>query len=473
MIGILRKHFGLIALAVAVGCAAGCARSPQAKEARFLQDGKARLLKEDYARALLQFRSAVQVAPQDAEAHAHLGLALVESGDVGAAQLRVATEAQISLAQLMLTSGDPQVLAARPANAVALTALDFREWRLGHPDRAEQRFRLALAREPRHLAELEKLYAANQSNREIRGLPVNVYMRTSRYVQAESLLSQALTDRANLRIIMGGEMGGEMGGKLREAQEDMPQGLRFHPDAAPAHHNMAVIYRLRGSGGNERRELNESLRLDPRLLEARIDLAKNLIRDGAPQDALHVLDEPPDDRQRGALQVVEVRNWAWLALLDLASAGQGIEAGLNRARTRDLLPQVLLSTFANPCEAAPKIRGYLVERQAGNLDAAIADLRQAVDAQPRHPLILNNLAYLLADRGGAGEALAPAQKAKELAVAQEASPRHQIHLAMVCARLGDVRRGQQVLNAARKAAPDLPEAQYARQLLAQSSTRRR
>jgi len=755
MIGTLRKHFGLIALAVVAALAGGCARSPQAKEARFLEDGKQRLRNKDYSRALLQFRAAVQVMPDDPEAHYQLGLALVDSGDVaiGAAQLRKATElspkhyaAQLSLAQLMLTSTDPEILAeaqkrlegvveAQPGNAVAITALGFTDWKLGHPERAEQRFRAALEKDPKHLdasvalaklalsrkdqggaeaalrqavandpktaaplialadyyaasnrlpeaeqqllkatqadpasgqalnalaalqlrmgriddadasyrrlaqvpgkqyqashaaflqltghpdaalAELEKLYAADKSNREIRGLLVNACMRAGKYDRAERLLAEALkagpndtealTDRANLRII---------GGKLQQAQDDMTMVLRFHPDSAPAHHNMAVIYRLRGSLENERRELNEALRLNPRLLEARIDLAKNLIRQGAAQDALHVLDETPDEGQKDALAVVETRNWAFLALPDLAAARQGIDAGLKRARTRDLLLQaaqlkvttkdmpgarvlldeilaktpedepvlqVLLSTYANPCEAGGKIRSYLtgrpnspvlqfnlgqslaacgkqeearaafqaaytadpsmiaaavelarldakdgkldaarqrltpltaksteallalsmVERQAGNVDIAINDLRKALDAQPRNPLILNNLAYLLADRGGVDEALALAQKAKEiaphnanvddtigwayfkkgiyhsalpyfeLAVAQDASPRNEVHLAMACARLGDVRRGQQVLNAALKVAPDLPEAQSAKRLLAESGAR--
>jgi Flp pilus assembly protein TadD len=98
MIGTLRKHFGIIALTVAVAWTAvwtaSCARSPQAQEARFLEDGKTRLLKKDYAKALLQFRSAIQVAPQDAEAHYQFGLASIKAGDVavGIAQLRRATE---------------------------------------------------------------------------------------------------------------------------------------------------------------------------------------------------------------------------------------------------------------------------------------------------------------------------------------------------------------------------------------------
>src|SRR5580700_3974799 len=59
-----------------------CAISPQAKEARSLKRGQAQLAKKDYARAILEFRTAIQVMPKDAEAYYQLGLALLQSGDL-------------------------------------------------------------------------------------------------------------------------------------------------------------------------------------------------------------------------------------------------------------------------------------------------------------------------------------------------------------------------------------------------------
>jgi hypothetical protein len=44
-----------------------CARSPQAKEARFISRGKEAMSKKDYGRASLEFLNAVQVMPQDAK----------------------------------------------------------------------------------------------------------------------------------------------------------------------------------------------------------------------------------------------------------------------------------------------------------------------------------------------------------------------------------------------------------------------
>lgn len=754
MIGNMRKCVGLIALGLVV-CAGGCRRSPQAQEAYYLKDGKERLRRKDYARALLQLRNAVKIAPRDAEAHYQLGLASMEAGElaIGIAHLRRATEldpqlyaAQMSLVQLMLQNGDPAVLAdarkrlelvvaARPDDPAALTALGLVEGKLGNPVKADEQFRLALQKDPRHLdastalarsrllqndvagaetvlrqavanapksaaplvalaglytagqrlpeaeqplvravalepasglalnqlaqlqfrmgrtdaaeesckrlarlpdpqyraahalflqqtgkkeaaaAELETLYARDRSDRNIRSLLVNSCMESKKFARARSILGEALkanamdvealTSRATLNVVEG---------KLLDAQQDMMQVLRFHPDSATAHQSLALIYKLRGFAGSERQELSEALRLDPDLWPARLDLARNLIRGGAPQEALRVVDETKDPRLKDSVPVIELRNWALLAMHDLTAAQAGIENGLKRSRTNDLLLQsaelmlerkdmagararvqevlksapenetalqLLVATYSDPREAAARIQQYLaarpqsavlqyrlgqcllacgktvearaaweaaraanpnlvdvavelarldlregkvdtarqmltplaaqsnqamlalsmVERQAGHLDAAIALLRKALDREPQNPMVLNNLAYLLADRGAADEALMLAQKAKEvaphnasvddtigwayfkkgiyrpalqyfeLAVGQEASARHQAHLAMACARLGDVQRARTALDAALKAAPDLPEAQAARQLLSQTGTR--
>ena len=44
-----------------------CTASPQLKEERFLKQGQAQMAKNDYARAALDFLSAAQAMPTDAE----------------------------------------------------------------------------------------------------------------------------------------------------------------------------------------------------------------------------------------------------------------------------------------------------------------------------------------------------------------------------------------------------------------------
>src|SRR5260370_3487926 len=72
---------------------AGRAQTPQQKYARFLQRGKRYLEKADSSRATLEFRSAIQQQPKDADAYYWLAEAVLSPtkvGDPGLASRRAA-----------------------------------------------------------------------------------------------------------------------------------------------------------------------------------------------------------------------------------------------------------------------------------------------------------------------------------------------------------------------------------------------
>jgi tetratricopeptide (TPR) repeat protein len=139
-----------------------------------------------------------------------------------------------------------------------------------------------------------------------------------------------------------------------------------------------------------------------------------------------------------------------------------------------------------------------VELSAGNTASALAEYRKAAGLNPRNPLILNNLAYLMIDLPDQADgALAYAQQAMEAApdspdVAgtlgwvlyrkglypsalqnlekavsndHESSGRNAVirkyHLAMTCFKLGDRKRGQDLLLQAHRQDPKLLEAEMA------------
>ena len=102
-----------IGVVCVLGLVAGCSRSPQEKEARFLKRGQAFLAKKDYARATLEFRNAANAMPRDAEPYYQAGLVYLETGDVASAvrAFQKATTldpkhagAQLKLSSLMMTS---------------------------------------------------------------------------------------------------------------------------------------------------------------------------------------------------------------------------------------------------------------------------------------------------------------------------------------------------------------------------------
>ncbi len=66
-------------------------------------------------------------------------------------------------------------------------------------------------------------------------------------------------------------------GKYQDAQNDLNLVLRYRPDTAGTHVFLARLQQAQGRALNQRQELAEALRLDPSLLDVRLDLARLLI----------------------------------------------------------------------------------------------------------------------------------------------------------------------------------------------------
>lgn len=176
---------------------------------------------------------------------------------------------------------------------------------------------------------------------------------------------------------------------------------------------------------------------------------------------------------------------AW-TLIDLDIA----ERKLEDARRR-IAPLMHGST-----EAAATTKLALVEETAGNHELAVQDFRKVLAIKPFDAVVLNNLAYILAEfTGNPTEALRYAQTAKELApqdpaiddtlgwtyyrmgryddavrhlelaVKQGTSARRQAHLAMAYARQGNGVRARQLLQSALKMDPALPEGSLAQRVV--------
>src|SRR5205085_11327315 len=106
------KIIGLVGLFTVLS---GCARSPEARRDAYVTEGKDFLKKQDYSRALLAFRNAAKVKPNDAEAIYQIGVASLGLMDLrtavasfkGALELDPKhVQAQLKLAQIMATSSE-------------------------------------------------------------------------------------------------------------------------------------------------------------------------------------------------------------------------------------------------------------------------------------------------------------------------------------------------------------------------------
>ena len=168
---------------------AACSRTPQQREVRFLKQGVDHLRKNDYSRASLEFRNAIQALPTDAEPYYQLGLTYLGSGDrrSAVACFRKAAElnpkhsaAQLKLAEILSTASDPSLLAdaeqraqtvaaASPESVDALNTLAMTELRLGKPEEAESRLEQALKLVPDSVESSALLMRARLSQGDVKG----------------------------------------------------------------------------------------------------------------------------------------------------------------------------------------------------------------------------------------------------------------------------------------------------------------
>jgi len=197
---------------------------------------------------------------------------------------------------------------------------------------------------------------------------------------------------------------------------------------------------------------------------------------------------------------------------------RAITPRISRLRN-SILPRVKAILRGSPCPAlierkagtvaAHKLLAEL-DAKAGNQDAAIEHYRRVLEIDPRNAGSLNNLAYLLAEKTGqTDEALKYAEQAKEIAPASSevddtlgwvyyrkgnyptavkyletatanssaAVRKYQAvrkyHLAMAYVKAGDLKQGQQTLEAALNIDSKLPEAQEALKVFAEVEKRSR
>jgi len=189
------------------------------------------------------------------------------------------------------------------------------------------------------LAEFESLAKSDPTDREARARLVAAYLGMKRSPEAESVLAAALkqnpkdTDallqRAEMRL---------RSGKVDDSEKDLREILHFRPDSARAHLMLGVVYRAKNLENSQRDELQQAVRLDPTLLQARLALEMSFLSAKQAKAALNVMDQAPDG-QKNQLQWLVGRNWALMLLGNLQEAKSGIERALQAGRPPEAVYQ--------------------------------------------------------------------------------------------------------------------------------------
>ena len=221
-----------------------------------------RLTRKDAAGAEEALKQAAAQAPKSPEPRVFLGGFYLAQGKT--------TEAEQQFRQ---------ALAINPNHGLALMNLAATQERARQTDQAEQTYRKIAALpdeqyKPIHakflynsgkrdqaVAEFEKLFAADPTNRDLRTELVKAYLAMSRVVDAEKVLTTALKKNGRdvdalvqrSRIYLGS-------GKLAEAQTDLNQVLHFRSNSAEAHYLLSKVGQAREDTANQKQELGQAVR---------------------------------------------------------------------------------------------------------------------------------------------------------------------------------------------------------------------
>ena len=354
----------------------GCARDPKAREAQFLERGKAHMVKKDYQRAALEFQNAVQVMPQDAEAHYQLGLAHRASGASSlafasftkATQLNPShTEAQLKLAELMIGSRNramiqqgetrlENLLRASPDHVDALDALAVAELQLGKWQDAESHLQRALEKFPHRLKSSVALAKMHVARRDFKA--------------AEEVLKKASDGSAQAEVALGDLY--LLQSDSARAEERFRKALKADPKSGTAMLGLALAQISQG----HRDQAEETYRAIAALPDKQYKHlhAAFLLADGKQEPAIRELEklakEDPRDRDARTRLVA-----AYLASNRVADATAILTAALK----------------ANPNDTDALLQRSEISLRAGNQGEAESDLvrvlHQRADSAPAHFLL--------------------------------------------------------------------------------------
>ncbi len=356
-----------------------------------------------YVKAALTLASMKISGRNFAEAEAILKTAASQSSNSPAPLLALG---RLYVLEKRLAAAAAQFEAARrraPNDGEALLDLARTQLALGQKERAEASFR-ELSRLPDYqlyhpvflfqngsqARAIEVLKAAvkdDPKDRDARTALVSAYLSLNRVADAEAILGGALERNPkdvearlqHAQILIAAERYGE-------AESDLAVVLKYQPDMGEAHYLLAKAQGGRRARLHERQELDTALKFNPRLLAARVELARELVAAGSPQAALDLMDRAPAD-QAASLPAIVHRNWALVALENYSEAAKGVAMGFSVAGR---VPELLLQDAT-------------VKLVTGRYDAARASLEEGLEKSPEDIRMLEALArsYTLERNGRA------------------------------------------------------------------------
>jgi tetratricopeptide (TPR) repeat protein len=377
--------------------AAGCARSPEAKKARYLDRGDQYFKKEQYREAVIEYRNVLQIDPNQPRAMAQLGLAHYQLGEFGQAFRYLLRARELA----------PDDMEARlKLGTIYLLARKTQE--------ARQEADAVLAKTPTSLDALVLLAEAADS-------PDAVASALKRLEAARG----EHDGRARFHLALGSLY-------LRQGQPDraataFEQAVAREPKSVEAHIALGTFYTLRRDTARAEEAFKQAADLAPAGSGARLRLVDFYLASRRPDEAKRLLadmtkaapDYLPAWRRQAELALREARYDDSLKALQviLKKNPQDLDGQLLRGRVRlarretTLAIQELQQIVKREPGLAPArfqlAQAYL---QAGNVQQAKAELAAATATAPSYVEATLQLARLNIQSGATQPAIEELEK---------------------------------------------------------------
>ena len=364
----------------------GCVSSPQARRDKFLSKGRELVQKKEYNRALLEFKNAAKVMPNDAEVYYQMGMAFLGERDGNAAytafRKAVALDpkhagAQLKVAQLQSTTSDPEMLKDAESRLKALldgnaptadmlNALAFTELQLGNSQSAIDTFEQALAKAPSELFSVVMVARAKLSLKDVKG--------------AQAVLEKAASDApksAAARRLLGEFFASQ--NRPADAEAVLLQALTLDQADGPTLMDLALLESAQG-----RKEQAEQTYKRLSTIEGYKSVyAKFLYHEGRSEaipEFQRLVKENPDDRQMRTDLILAYRT-------------------ANHAAEADKLLDGALKK--NNKDADALLQRAEIEIERGQYEPAEVDLNQLLKLRPNGPEVHYVMGKLNQARGKA------------------------------------------------------------------------
>ena len=323
-----------------------------------IAERRAALDKGDLEHAVAEFRRAIKLQPDSAEAHRYLGAALEKQGDPAAAAASYRKAVELNPADLAAKQSVERLTAPPPRSDSVMDVATFEvfirqgkfkevepllaDYVAAHPDSSWGWYALGYSQ-----------FAQQKIGESIRSLAKSLELDI-RNAEAHKILGRDLM----------------MIGRFDAAQLEFEQGIRYQPDSAELHYNLGKLLSIQDNWAPARKAFEDALRIDPSYVEAldALGLALEALGDDAGAVARYEKAIALNDARHGTFE----------------SAHVNLSAYYNRTGNPDrALVYARKALELDPASDRALFQKARADERQGRLDDAIEALNRAIKINPR------------------------------------------------------------------------------------------